>query len=284
MNNENFNGFMDPNETRDAIKKALEMLRARQVELKQTDPEDEVVKAMIDPDFVKVFKPVKIDNENLFSKILSEKEYDKFKEELDRLSTKGKAWIDFGRYLDTGKIDVINNIDEAENIIYNSDAIAGIGTTDKKVVHLFTSNGQSDLSNQTSGLKAKAKANVLGVNKSRFEVIDLTGCEIKNTLPDGDENKLTYMSFDYNPDSNYDFIASTAGILELEYKGSRIGLVMMAYSYEDNLDGLSDYLEDSLMEIYNTGYNDWKIINFHIATEGFSPDKDFATVLAGIAF
>lgn len=194
------------------------------------------------------------------------------------------TWIDFGEFLKSGEIKIIKNPEEDENVIYESDKIICQDTTPKSVIHLFTSNGQSNLSNQASHLKAKAKSNILGFNKSKVELLNLDGCEIKNTIPEGDEDKMTYMSFDYNPDSNYDFIAATAGILELKNDKYHIGLVMMAYSYNDDLDGLSDYLEDSLMEVYQAGFNDYKIINFHITTEGFSPDKDYATVLAGIAF
>ena len=194
------------------------------------------------------------------------------------------TWIDFGEFLKSGEIKIVKNPEQAEDLIYKSDQIIAQDTTDENVIHLFTANGQSDLSNQTSHLKAKAKVNLLGFNKSKVELLNLEGCVIKNTVPEGDEDKMTYMSFDYNPDSNYDFIAATAGILELKNDKYHIGLVMMAYSYDDDLDGLSDYLEDSLMEVYQAGFNDYKIINFHIATEGFSPDKDYATVLAGIAF
>ena len=194
------------------------------------------------------------------------------------------VWVDFGEFLKSGEIKIVKNPEEYEDLVYKSDSIICQDTSSKNVIHLFTSNGQSNLSNQTSHLKAKSKANLLGFNKSKVELLNLENCVIKNTLPEGDEDKMSYMSFDYSPDSNYDFIAATAGILELKNDKYHIGLVMMAYSYDDDLDGLSDYLEDSLMEVYQAGFNDYKIINFHIATEGFSPDKDYATVLAGIAF
>lgn len=279
MNNENFDGLKNQNELWKSLEELSEILSTRQIPKTKIDPNDDVIKSLIDPEFVKIFNTPRVNGEH--SKFFTEEDYIKYKNLTEKLKDLKPSLVDFGRFLKDGEIKTI----EPRDAVYDSSDSTIFQKEDSKdVIHLFTSNGQSNLSNQTSHLKAKSKANLLGFNKSKVELLDLENCVIKNTLPEGDEDKMSYMSFDYSPDSNYDFIAATAGILELKNDKYHIGLVMMAYSYDDDLDGLSNYLEDSLMEVYQAGFNDYKIINFHIATEGFSPDKDYATVLAGIAF
>lgn len=159
-------------------------------------------------------------------------------------------------------------------------------------VYLFTAGIESDISPQVAELKVKAKANILGLKKTRIEVIDLTGKEIVNKIPTYNYSeiqhgsyRMNYINFDYNEVNGFDFISSGASILELQENNSnnKIGICLFAYSYEDNLDGLSTYLTDGLMELYSTGYSTkYSIVNFHTAVEGFNPTKKFATVIAGI--
>ena len=164
-------------------------------------------------------------------------------------------------------------------------------------VYLFTSSGESDDSMQIAEMKAKTRANILGLKRTRVEVIDLTGKTIVNSTNSYKFPEVVYGSYrmnyiDYTKDynDNYDFISAGCGILELvdiETKDSalplKIGIVLMAYSYNDDLEQLARYITDGLMEVYASGHNDkYEIVNFHTAVEGFNPKKENAIVIAGI--
>ena len=165
-------------------------------------------------------------------------------------------------------------------------------TSDK--VYLFTGSGESDLSMQIAEAKAKANTNLLGLRKTKVEIIDLTGKEIVNEINPYDYNsivhgsyKMNYIDFCSDSNSNYNFISAGCGILELQEtddKDSRIGLVLMAYSYyDDDMDDLRNYITDGLMEIYASKYNEkYQIVNFHTAIEGFNTSKDYSIVIAGL--
>ena len=161
-------------------------------------------------------------------------------------------------------------------------------------VYLFTGSGESEMSMQIAEAKAKANTNLLGLRKTKVEIIDLTGKEIVNEINPYDYNsivhgsyKMNYIDFSANENTNYDFISAGCGVLELQEiddSDSRIGLVLMAYSYyDDDMDDLKNYITDGLMEIYSSKYNEkYKIVNFHTAIEGFNPNTDYAIVIAGI--
>jgi len=160
-------------------------------------------------------------------------------------------------------------------------------------VYLFTGSGESNLSMQIAEAKAKANTNLLGLRKTKVEMIDLTGKEIVNEINPYDYNhiihgsyKMNYIDFATDSKSDYEFISAGCGILELkemEDEDSKIGLVLMAYSYYDDMDELSKYITDGLMEIYSSGFNEkYQIVNFHTAIEGFNPSEENAIVIAGL--
>ena len=164
-------------------------------------------------------------------------------------------------------------------------------------VYLFTSSGESDESMQIAEMKAKTRANILGLKRTRVEVIDLTGKTIVNStnsykFPEVVQGSYRMNYIDYTKDynDNYDFISAGCGVLELVDIETRensnplkIGIVLMAYSYNDDLESLSKYIGDGLMEVYASGHNEkYEIVNFHIAVEGFNPTKENAIVIAGL--
>jgi len=160
-------------------------------------------------------------------------------------------------------------------------------------VYLFTSSAESNISVQIAEAKAKANANLLGLRKTKVEIINLTGKEIVNDINPYDYNsivqgsyKMSYIDFVKDEGSKYDYISAGCGILELKETNdpeSRIGLVLMAYSYYDDMDELNKYITDGLMEIYASGFNSkYTICDFHTAMEGFNPIEDNAIVIAGI--
>ena len=164
-------------------------------------------------------------------------------------------------------------------------------------VYLFTSSGESDESMQIAEMKAKTRANILGLKRTRVEIIDLTGKTIVNStnlykFPEVVQGSYRMNYIDYTKDynDNYDFISAGCGILELvdiETRESprplKIGIVLMAYSYNDDLESLSKYISDGLMEVYASGHNEkYEIVNFHTAVEGFNPTKENAIVIAGL--
>lgn len=164
-------------------------------------------------------------------------------------------------------------------------------------VYLFTSSGESDDSMQIAEMKAKTRSNILGLKRTRVEVIDLTGKTIVNStnsykFPEvvHGSYRMNYIDYTKNYNDNYDFISAGCGILELvdiETKDSalplKIGIVLMAYSYNDDLEQLARYITDGLMEVYASGHNDkYEIVNFHTAVEGFNPKKENAIVIAGL--
>lgn len=53
---------------------------------------------------------------------------------------------------------------------------------DTNKVYLFTASAESDESVQLAEMKAKSKANILGLKKTRVEIIDLTGKKIVNKV------------------------------------------------------------------------------------------------------
>lgn len=179
------------------------------------------------------------------------------------------------------------------NGTFNLDTIKRTITSDK--VYIFTTGVENNRSAQMTELQAKAKTNILGLKKTRVELIDLTGKEIVNDIPPYNYSevqqgsyKMNYINydFDYNT-ANSDFISAGVSVLEIKNKdvesNEKLGIVVFAYSYDDDLDNLGRYMTDGLLEIYQAGYSDnYTIINFHTAVEGFNPTKKYATVLAGI--
>lgn len=101
---------------------------------------------------------------------------------------------------------------------------------------------------------------------------------------------MNYIDYTKDYNDNYDFISAGCGVLELVDIETRensnplkIGIVLMAYSYNDDLESLSKYIGDGLMEVYASGHNEkYEIVNFHIAVEGFNPTKENAIVIAGL--
>ena len=168
---------------------------------------------------------------------------------------------------------------------------------DTNKVYLFTASAESDESVQLAEMKAKSKANILGLKKTRVEIIDLTGKEIVNKVNEYEfpeiiqgSYRMSYIDFSKDSHSNYDFISAGCGILELvdmktrdSNKPYKLGIVIMAYSYNDDLEDLSKYITDGLMDVYASGYNNkYEIVNFHTAVEGFNPKNENAIVIAGL--
>ena len=66
---------------------------------------------------------------------------------------------------------------------------------DTNKVYLFTASGTSDKSPALAESKAKANGNILGLKKTRIEILDLTNKEIVNEKPDFLYNEVTKQNF-----------------------------------------------------------------------------------------
>ena len=158
-------------------------------------------------------------------------------------------------------------------------------------VYLFTASGTSDKSPTLAESKAKANGNILGLKKTRIEILDLTNKEIVNEKPDFLYNEVTHGSYRMNYIScsgrldEDDFLSSAVGILELSRNNGpgKIGICFFATSTIDDFDGIRSYITDSLIELYDEAFScDYTIVNFHTAIEGIDLTKVFGTVVAAI--
>ena len=162
---------------------------------------------------------------------------------------------------------------------------------DTNKVYLFTASGTSDKSPALAESKAKANGNILGLKKTRIEILDLTNKEIVNEKPDFLYNEVTHGSYRMNYIScsgrldEDDFLSSAVGILELSRNNGpgKIGICFFATSIIDDFDGIRAYITDSLIELYDEAFScDYTIVNFHTAIEGIDLTKEFGTVVAAI--
>ncbi len=162
---------------------------------------------------------------------------------------------------------------------------------DTNKVYLFTASGTSDKSPTLAESKAKANGNILGLKKTRIEILDLTNKEIVNEKPDFLYNEVTHGSYRMNYIScsgrldEDDFLSSAVGILELSRNNGpgKIGICFFATSTIDDFDGIRSYITDSLIELYDEAFScDYTIVNFHTAIEGIDLTKEFGTVVAAI--
>ena len=162
---------------------------------------------------------------------------------------------------------------------------------DTNKVYLFTASGTSDKSPSLAESKAKANGNILGLKKTRIEILDLTNKEIVNEKPDFLYNEVTHGSYRMNYIScsgrldEDDFLSSAVGILELSRNNGpgKIGICFFATSTIDDFDGIRSYITDSLIELYDEAFScDYTIVNFHTAIEGIDLTKEFGTVVAAI--
>ena len=162
---------------------------------------------------------------------------------------------------------------------------------DTNKVYLFTATGTSDKSPSLAESKAKANGNILGLKKTRIEILDLTNKEIVNEKPDFLYNEVTHGSYRMNYIScsgrldEDDFLSSAVGILELSRNNGpgKIGICFIATSTIDDFDGIRSYITDSLIELYDEAFScDYTIVNFHTAIEGIDLTKEFGTVVAAI--
>ena len=160
---------------------------------------------------------------------------------------------------------------------------------DTNKVYLFTASGTSDNSPALAESKAKANGNILGLKKTRIEILDLTNKEIVNEKPDFLYNEVTHGSYRMNYIScsgrldEDDFLSSAVGILELSRNNGpgKIGICFFATSIIDDFDGIRAYITDSLIELYDEAFScDYTIVNFHTAIEGIDLTKEFGTVVA----
>ena len=186
---------------------------------------------------------------------------------------------------------ITGNLDD---LVLRKNAIttsASTYTEQTNKVYLFTSSGTSDKSPMLAESKAKASSGILGLKKVRIEILDLTNKEIVNEKPNYHYNEVTHGSYRMNYIScngSYDdskFLSSAVGILELSRKDQpgKIGLCFFAISNIDDFDGLRNYITDSLMELYSSGYNkDYQIVNFHTAIEGLDLSEEYGSVIAAI--
>ena len=179
------------------------------------------------------------------------------------------------------------------NAMNGSIYVSGIDPViqDTNKVYLFTASGTSDKSPTLAESKAKANGNILGLKKTRIEILDLTNKEIVNEKPDFLYNEVTHGSYRMNYIScsgrldEDDFLSSAVGILELSRNNGpgKIGICFFATSTIDDFDGIRSYITDSLIELYDEAFScDYTIVNFHTAIEGIDLIKEFGTVVAAI--
>ena len=179
------------------------------------------------------------------------------------------------------------------NAMNGSIYVSGIDPViqDTNKVYLFTASGTSDKSPSLAESKAKANGNILGLKKTRIEILDLTNKEIVNEKPDFLYNEVTHGSYRMNYIScsgrldEDDFLSSAVGILELSRNNGpgKIGICFFATSIIDDFDGIRSYITDSLIELYDEAFScDYTIVNFHTAIEGIDLTKEFGTVVAAI--
>ena len=179
------------------------------------------------------------------------------------------------------------------NAMNGSICVSGVDPViqDTNKVYLFTASGTSDKSPTLAESKAKANGNILGLKKTRIEILDLTNKEIVNEKPDFLYNEVTHGSYRMNYIScsgrldEDDFLSSAVGILELSRNNGpgKIGICFFATSTIDDFDGIRSYITDSLIELYDEAFScDYTIVNFHTAIEGIDLTKEFGTVVAAI--
>ena len=179
------------------------------------------------------------------------------------------------------------------NAMNGSIYVSGIDPViqDTNKVYLFTASGTSDKSPALAESKAKANGNILGLKKTRIEILDLTNKEIVNGKPDFLYNEVTHGSYRMNYIScsgrldEDEFLSSAVGILELSRNNGpgKIGICFFATSIIDDFDGIRAYITDSLIELYDEAFScDYTIVNFHTAIEGIVLTKVFGTVVAAI--
>ena len=179
------------------------------------------------------------------------------------------------------------------NAMNGSIYVSGVDSViqDTNKVYLFTASGTSDKSPSLAESKAKANGNILGLKKTRIEILDLTNKEIVNEKPDFLYNEVTHGSYRMNYIScsgrldEDDFLSSAVGILELSRNNGpgKIGICFFATSTIDDFDGIRSYITDSLIELYDEAFScDYTIVNFHTAIEGIDLTKEFGTVVAAI--
>ena len=179
------------------------------------------------------------------------------------------------------------------NAMNGSIYVSGVDSViqDTNKVYLFTASGTSDKSPTLAESKAKANGNILGLKKTRIEILDLTNKEIVNEKPDFLYNEVTHGSYRMNYIScsgrldEDDFLSSAVGILELSRNNGpgKIGICFFATSTIDDFDGIRSYITDSLIELYDEAFScDYTIVNFHTAIEGIDLTKEFGTVVAAI--
>lgn len=237
-------------------------------------------------------------NENVNEKMISEMSdfLEKFgvvvqKEKYDNTPNKKEKLEGHGIFSDNISISSEGSISVEEPKCCQKEILNKTITSDK--VYIFTAGTESNQSPQITELLAKAKTNILGLKKTRVELIDLTGKEIVNEIPDYNYSevqqgsyKMNYINYNFNyQNAESDFVSAGVSVLEIENKNklNKLGIVLFAYSYDDDLDNLGKYMTDGLIEIYNAGYSsDYNIVNFHTAVEGFNPKQKYATVLAGL--